>query len=101
MWTRDGEAESDKLHNIWLKTAVVQYNKSWRLLRASLVSNNTLFSPINSYREVNESNRIYLPMNGTLNDFQNIFSLELAEIGVAGVAPSGREHSSAFSTAHS
>ena len=101
LWTRDGQAESDKLHKIWLKTAVVQYNKSWRLLRAAIVSNNTLFSPINSYREVNESNRIYLPVNGSLNDFQNVFSLELAEIGVSGVAPSGREHSSAFSTAHS
>lgn len=80
-WTRDGVGESDKLHNIWNKTAASQYNKSWRMLRASLTSKTTTFSPINSYREVNDDNRIYLPMNGTLNDRMNTFSLELCEIG--------------------
>ena len=103
-WTRDGVAESDKLHNVWMKSAASQYNKSWRLLRANLVSRNTIFSPINSYKEVNDSNRIYLPMNGTLSDFENIFSLELCEIGFGDASEVGSDgtttapYTSAFTT---
>lgn len=99
LWTRDGVSESDKLHNLWMKAAAAQYNKSWRLLRASLTGRNVTFSPLNSYKETNDSNRIYLPLNGSLNDFANSFSLELCEIGDASLEGSDGTITAPFTSA--
>lgn len=103
-WTRDGKAESDLLHLIWLKMTAAQYNRSWRLLRANIVSNTTNMGFLNTFREVNDNNRIYYPISGTINDKANTFDGELLEIGssVAGdTLGTTREHTSAFSNAYS
>lgn len=102
MWTRDGQTESDLLHMIYLKMITAQYNTSWRLLRCSLISKTKIMSPLNCYKEVNDNNRLYIPISGTLHDRQNTFELELLEIGSDGsTLGSSREHSSAFSSAFS
>jgi hypothetical protein len=80
-WTRDGIAESDKLHGIWLRMMAAQYKKSWRLLRATLESRTQIMGLLNTFKEVNDSNRIYLPISVTLNDKNNSYSAELLEIG--------------------
>jgi hypothetical protein len=101
-WTRDGVGESDKLHGIWLKMAASQYNRTWRLLRASIVSETANITPLNSFSEVNDGNRIYVPMAMTINDRKNIAACELVETGVRGLDNTvTREHSSAFSSAYS
>lgn len=78
-WTRDGVSEEDKLHSIWLKMTSAQYNRSWRLLRCSLVSDANTIGLLNSFKELNDSNRIYIPMSMTINDKDNIAECELAE----------------------
>ena len=81
-WTRDGVGEADKLYGVWIKQVAAQYNASWRLLRAGLTSKTQIFTLINSFKEVNENNRIYMPVSGTISDFNNSFSGELLEIGL-------------------
>lgn len=102
LWTRDGFSESQSLHEIWLKMAAAQYSRTWRMLRASVISQTINVTPLNSFAEVNDSNRIYVPMSMTINDRKNIASCELVETGVKGLDDTAsREHSSAFSSAHS
>ena len=84
-WTRDGVSEADKLHGVWLKVFGFQYRKSWRLLRCSLVSKTQNFSLLSCYREVNDGNRRYIPISGTLNDKSNTFSGELLELKFIGI----------------
>jgi hypothetical protein len=99
-WTRDGISESDLLHNVWLKSNANQFKRSWRLLRASMVSESTIMGFLNSFREVNDSNRVYLPVSMTIDDKANIASCELLELipndgnDGSGVAP----YSSGFTT---
>jgi len=79
-WTRDGIAESDRLHGILLRTYSFQYNRTWRLLRATMTSRNSIMGLLNSFREVNDNNRIYIPISVTLNDKDNEYSSELLEL---------------------
>lgn len=79
-WHRDGIAESDKLHGIILKGLSAQYNKPWRLMRAVLKSmNGTKFGLLNVFREVNDNNRIYVPIGISLNVKNNTVSGEFLE----------------------
>jgi len=101
-FARPGISEADKLHGIFLKSYAAQYKRSWRLLRCSFKANN-YFSFLDVFREVNDSNRVYLPMGVTLNDKNCIYSGEFHELmdiyanpgsDGSGEAP----YSSAFST---
>jgi len=80
-WTRDGIAEADHLHGVWLRMTASQYNKTWRLLRATIVGRGEVLGLLNTFKEVNDDNRIYLPISVTLDDKSNTYSAELLEIG--------------------
>jgi hypothetical protein len=79
-WARDGISESDKLHGVLLRMLSKQYNRSWRLLRATLISKTQTIGMINSFREVNDGNRRYIPISVTLDDKRNEYSCELLEL---------------------
>ncbi len=85
-WARDGISESDKLHGIWLKMAIAQYNASWSLLRAVMVSKTQLMGLLNSFKEVNDNDKIYIPISVTLKDKANEYSAELLEMTLTGLA---------------
>ena len=95
-WARDGVDESDKLHAILLRTVAAQYSSSWRLLRAELTSRNELFGLLNSLREVNDGNRIYIPISLSIRDRDCSFAGEFLELSGAGLG-TGTPFSSAFS----
>jgi hypothetical protein len=79
-WKRDDVNESEQLHNIFLKSNVNQYKRSWRLLRGSFVSKTSLIGMLNSFKEVNDSNRLYVPVSLSLDDKMNTASYEILEI---------------------
>lgn len=79
-FSRDGVAESDKLHGIILKMYAAQYKRSWRMIRGSFKNENAYFGMLNVARFVNESNRIYLPISLSLSDRRGIYSSELMEL---------------------
>lgn len=95
-FARDGVAESDKLHGILLKQIALQYRRSWRLLRGSIYAME-YFGLLNTARNVNDSNRIYLPMGLTLDDKMCTWNGEFLEIGAA-VGGSDGGGSSPFSS---
>jgi hypothetical protein len=80
LWTRDGIPEAEKLHAVWLKQQAAQYNETWRLLRATLTSKTQAFGLLDIFKEVNDNNRIYLPISVTLDDKNNSYSAELLEL---------------------
>lgn len=79
-WTRDGIAELDKLHAIWLKSYTAQYHRSWRLIRGASVSETEYFGLLNVIKDVNDNDRIYVPISLTLDDFNNRASGEYLEL---------------------
>jgi hypothetical protein len=102
LWARDSVTEEDKLHGIWLKQYVKQYRRSWRLLRGSVLAQR-YFTFIDVAKNVNDSNRIYLPMGLELNDKRCIYSGEFLElITDSGSSDGGGSspYSSAFSTGY-
>ena len=80
LWTRDGVAESDKLHGIFLKQYAGQYKRSWRLLRGSIRNKNSFFGLMNIIKEVGDSDRLYLPISLTMDDKNCISSGEFLEL---------------------
>lgn len=94
-FARDGVAESDKLHGILLKSYAVQYQRSWRLLRGSIYAK-SWFGLLNVARNVNDSDRIYLPMGLTLNDKMSTWQGEFLEIGSSDSDGEGSPFTSAF-----
>jgi hypothetical protein len=97
-FARDDVAESDKLHGIMLKGYASQYKRSWRLFRGSMYAKR-YFGLLNTMRNPNESNRIYLPIGLTYDDKMRIWSGEFLEIGSAasgGVGGGGSPFSSGF-----
>jgi|SRR5688572_6101146 len=78
-WARYGIAESDKVHGIFLKSYAAQYKRSWRLMRCDFMADN-FFGFLNVFKEVNDSDRIYLPIGVTLNDKKCIYSGEFHEL---------------------
>ncbi|MEB3210262.1 MAG: hypothetical protein VKL39_02860 [Leptolyngbyaceae bacterium] len=85
-WTRDGYNELAKMHSIWLKSYSEQYKRSWRLLRARIESRTDSFGFLNIVKDVNDSERLYLPISLTINDKSNSFDGEFLEFGLSGVA---------------
>lgn len=85
-WTRAGYNESAKMHNIWLKSYAEQYKRSWRLLRARIVSLTDSFGFLNTIKDVNDSDRLYLPVSLTIDDKRNSFDGEFLEFGLSGSA---------------
>lgn len=77
LWTRDGYAESDKLHGIFLQQYAGQYKRSWRLLRGSIRNKNSFFGLLNT---LSEAGFIYLPISLTLDDKQCITNGEFLEL---------------------
>lgn len=67
-WARDGIAEEDSIHGILLKGLAAQYKSSSRLLRGSFLARDSYFGFLDIVRELNDSNRLYLPMSLSLND---------------------------------
>jgi len=104
-WKRDSVTELDKLHGIYLNMVANQYNRQTILLRCDLKNKfgeSKYFSLLNILREVNDSNRLYLPIGVTINDKTNTMSGELLEIININDDPgsdgsSGTPYSSGFS----
>lgn len=86
-WTRDGVAESEKLHGIFLKMFVGQYKSSWTLMRARLNARTSgaLIGMMSSFVDTNGGNKVYIPVSGTLDDLNCTFDGELLETVVVGV----------------
>ncbi len=78
-WQRNGVAEEDKLHGIQLKSYAAQYKKSWKVLSGSFYAKR-YFTFVNVLREVNDSNRLYLPMSLSLDDKRCMYSGDLYEL---------------------
>jgi hypothetical protein len=101
-WARDGIAESDKLHGIYLTSYATQYNAPWILMRGSTYSNNIYFGLLNVMKEVNADDRLLLPTSFTINDKTNVCNgefLELSDIteGAGSGGGGGEPFSSGFS----
>ena len=79
-WKRDGIAESNKLHGIMLKSYASQYKKSWRKMTGTFYSKTTYFGLLNVIREINASNRIYLPISLRISDKENQYQGEFLEL---------------------
>jgi hypothetical protein len=79
-WARDGISESDSLHGISLKMLSAQYKRSSRLLRGSFMSKNSYFGFLNVLRNVNDNNRILMPMGLTLDDKLCKYTGEMMEL---------------------
>ena len=86
-WTRDGVAESEKLHGIFLKQYAAQYKRSWRLLRGSIRNNNSFFGLLNVIEESN--GLLYLPISLTLDDKNCMTSGEFLELVVGDIGSDG------------
>jgi len=80
LWARDGIAESERLHGVWLKMASLQYNKSWRLMRATLTSRVQKFGMLSAFRDVNDGNKRYIPVSVSYDDKNNSYQAELLEL---------------------
>jgi len=81
-FTRDGVAESDKLHGILLKQYASQYKKSWRLFRGSMYAIR-YFGLLNSMRNPHDANRVYLPMGLSYDEKMRTWNGEFVEIGAS------------------
>jgi len=104
LWTREGIAEESKLHAIFLSQYSAEYSRSWRLIRGAAVSRTLYFGLLNVINDVNDSDRKYIPISLSLDDFNNSVSGEFLELSIsvdaAGSDGSGSSpYSSAFSTA--
>jgi hypothetical protein len=80
LWTRDGIAEADKLHGIFLKQYASQYKRSWRLLRGSIRNSQSFFGLLNVIEETGDGNRLYLPISLTLDDKRCVSNGEFLEL---------------------
>lgn len=101
-WARDGIAESDKIHGIYLTSYALQYNAPWILMRGSITSSNVYFGLLNVMKEVNADDRLLLPTSFTINDLTNVCNgefLELSNIteGAGSGGGGGEPFSSGFS----
>lgn len=103
LWARDGIAESDTLHGISLKMMAAQYKRSSRLLRGSFKSKNSFFGFIDVMKNVNDNDRIFMPMGLSLDDKRCTYNgemMELKNIFAAAGSDGGSEapYSSGFTT---
>lgn len=104
-WARDNISEADTLHGIMLKMMSAQYKRSSRLLRGSFMSKNAFFGFLNTLKNVNDNNRVYMPMGLSLDDKRCTYTGEMLELKNIFAAPDdedpspeGREFSSDFSS---
>lgn len=94
LWTRDGFAESKKLHEIQLSSMATQYGSSVKRLTGSFISTQFI-GPLHTIREVLDNNTLYIPMSITINDKYNTFTGEFIELKPASSA-GGSSFSSGF-----
>ena len=87
-FARDGVAESDKLHGILLRQYAQQYKKSWRMLRGSIYAKK-YFGLLNTLRNPNDLNRVYLPIALTLNDKRESIQGEFLEMSGTATGETG------------
>ncbi len=92
-WTRDGFAESKKLHEIYLSMVANQYKTSVKRLSGSFISKDFI-GFLHTINETFDDDIKYIPMGMTLNDKQNSFSGEFLEL-----KPSSSAAESPFSSA--
>lgn len=80
-WARDGISEQDQLHGIVLKMLAAQYKKSSRLLTGTFKANTgSFFGFLNVLKNMNDSNRILMPMGLVYNVKQCSYSGEMIEL---------------------
>lgn len=85
LWTRDGVAEANKLHAIWLNSYSGQYYRSWSLIRGTIVGETDFFGLINVVNDPNNNDAVYIPTLLSLDDKNNETSGEFLELlGVVG-----------------
>jgi hypothetical protein len=100
LWARDGVAESDKLHGIWLKEYTKQYKRSWQLMRGSFELRGSYIGFLNALRVVHNGNKVFIPIGLTLKDRDCEYSGEMLELNSNAVGSDGSEsspYSSGFS----
>lgn len=101
-WVRDGVSESAKLHAIWLTSYASQYSRAWELIRGSVISKTEYFGLLNVLNDPNNSDKVYMPISLTIDDFRNSVSGEFLELvgitGGAGFDNPGRPFTSGFSS---
>jgi hypothetical protein len=102
-WARDNISEADSLHGIMLKMMAAQYKRSSRLLRGSFKSKNSFFGFLNVLRNVNDNDRLFMPMGLSLDDKRCTYTGEMMELKNIFAAPgsdgSGESpYSSGFTT---
>lgn len=99
-WKRDGIAESTSLHAILLNSYATQYKRPWRKITGTLYSNDRYFTFIDTLKEVNDSNRLYIPIGVTIDEKKNTVNGEFLElIDITTSAGSNGSGSSPFSSA--
>jgi hypothetical protein len=99
-WKRDGISEQTSLHAILLNSYAAQYKRPWRKITGTLYSDDRYFSMIDTLKEVNDGNRLYIPISVTIDEKQNTISGEFLElIDVLSGAGSNGSGSSPFTSA--
>lgn len=79
-WARDAFSERELLHVINNRQLASQYYKSWQLLRASIISKTDYFGFLNTLRNPNASDILYIPISGRIKDRDCIFDGEFLEL---------------------
>lgn len=79
-WARDAFSERELLHVINNRQLASQYFKAWQVLRAKLISKTDYVGFLNTIRNVNENNILYIPISGTIMDRDCIFDGEFLEL---------------------
>lgn len=77
---RDAVDELTSLHAIHLKQVGAQYNKSWKKITGTLHSHDRYLSFINTLKEMNDGQRLYIPIALTIDDKSNRYTGEYLEL---------------------
>lgn len=72
-WSRDSVDELTTLHDIFMKSAAAQYNKSWRKITGSLAGNDAYLGFLNVIREVQQGESIIISGEGFSSGYSSGF----------------------------
>jgi len=96
-WKRPTVSEAEPIENIWLKTTIAQYHRSWKKITGT-VYGDVFFSMANVIKDLD--NTVYLPISLEYDDKMNSWNgefLELVDIS----AETGKAYSSGFTNGFS
>lgn len=79
-WSREQVPGTDKLHGIFLKQYVAQYNRSWKKITGSLYSEQRRMDFISTLKDVFNDEILYIPIALTINDRDNKYNGEFLEL---------------------